>query len=589
MSNRVVAVTQGQYKAEWADIVIIGNGIAGLTAALEARKLEPTASIAIITEQSHPTINTPALKQFAIGKMAQEQLLAFPPGTERAQRIHIITAHVESIQAQSKYVRLQGGYGFGYRSLLIATGSVPNGLPSQLPGRYFDGVMTLHNLQDYLSLRRRIPEVDTAVVVGGGTHAIETVMGLLHYGIEVHWLIRSAAFLPRLLDDIASDMVLDAVRNAGVKVYTNTEVLGIVGRVGSVAGVVTDRQKMIPGQLVLTCTGTSPVTTLAETCDTPMLHGRGIYVDAQFRTSVRDVYAAGDVAALKNPLTGRYETQAQWYAATIQGSTVAAAMTGHAELAAKPAGVSWQATHLGELFMLSVGVPIQQLRNSVTLQDSGRNRYCRMSILDDRLVGYLSIGTIQPDSLAIKRIIDEGLSVQHVKKALLRGNFDARKYFSGWRARTAQEMITSGKIPAVIINPMPYIQPGTLVPVMPPRPNVSPVVIGYIQPAPVTGELAAAPLQTQPNDGRLEAPGIAARQTKSHYERAGASSICNQVTIHQWEKPLEVVTGKQPVPVAEGISTKLLALPSRSVSRNLWSYSARMPVVQHTPGEGNKT
>jgi NADPH-dependent 2,4-dienoyl-CoA reductase/sulfur reductase-like enzyme len=83
-----------------ADIVIVGNGIAGLTAAVEARRLEPEKSIVIVTSQSHPTINTPALKQFAIGKLAREQLLAYPAGTERAQRIHLVNAPVEEIHAQ---------------------------------------------------------------------------------------------------------------------------------------------------------------------------------------------------------------------------------------------------------------------------------------------------------------------------------------------------------------------------------------------------------------------------------------------------------------------------------------------------------
>src|SRR5579883_403949 len=138
-----------------AGIVIIGNGIAGLTAAVEARRLAPNERIAIITDQSHPTINTPALKQFAIGKLAREQLLAYPAGTERAQMIHVVNARVESICAQNKYVCLAGGRCFGYDNLLIATGSAATGLPLDLPGRDFDGVLTLHRLQDYLDLRRR--------------------------------------------------------------------------------------------------------------------------------------------------------------------------------------------------------------------------------------------------------------------------------------------------------------------------------------------------------------------------------------------------------------------------------------------------
>src|SRR5487761_338021 len=92
-----------------ADLVIIGNGIAGLTAAVEARRLAPDSRIVIITEQSHPTINTPALKQFAIGKLNREQLLAYPVGTERVQRIHLVNAYAEEIHAQEGYLRLSGG------------------------------------------------------------------------------------------------------------------------------------------------------------------------------------------------------------------------------------------------------------------------------------------------------------------------------------------------------------------------------------------------------------------------------------------------------------------------------------------------
>src|SRR5258708_7181332 len=111
-----------------ADIVVVGNGIAGLTAAIEARRMAPDKRIVMITDQIHPTINTPALKQFAIAKLTREQLLAYPSGTEREERIHIVTARVEEIHANSKYVALNGNRGFGYNSLLIATGSKPSGM-----------------------------------------------------------------------------------------------------------------------------------------------------------------------------------------------------------------------------------------------------------------------------------------------------------------------------------------------------------------------------------------------------------------------------------------------------------------------------
>ena len=441
-----------------ADLVIVGNGIAGLTAAVEARRLEPEKNIVIVTSQSHPTINTPALKQFAIGKLTRDQLLAYPAGTERMQRIHLVNAYVEEIHAQEGYLRLSGGQGFGYGSLLLATGSRPTGLPPDMPGQDFDGVLTLHRLYDYLDLRRRLNEVEEAVVIGGGPHAVETVMGLLYWGIRVHWLIRSETFMPRMLDRPASDMVLENIRRAGAKVYTETEVLGIVGRVGAVAGVVTTQQQMLPCQLVLVCTGTAAVTALARHCDLPLKHDRGgILVDDQLRTSVRNIYAAGDVAALRDPLTGKYAPRAQWYAAVLQGRAVAASMTGTDE--AESFGVPWHATRLGDLSMLTVGNPLASPESVVPLAERRKGSYCLLSLVDDRLVGYLALGSTQPDSLAIKRIIDEGLSVREITKDLLRGEFDARKYFSGKRTYAAQRMITTGQLPTPL-PPMPGIVAG---------------------------------------------------------------------------------------------------------------------------------
>lgn len=432
-----------------ADIVIIGNGIAGLTAAVEARHLAPDKRIVIVSDQIHPTINTPALKQFAIGKLTREQLLAYPAGTERAERIHVVQARVEEIHAQSKYISLNGKRGFGYDTLLLATGSSPQGLPEQTPGRNFDGVLVLHRLQDFLDLRRRLSETSEAVVVGGGVHAIETVMGLLHWGIRTHWLIRGKTFMRQMLDEAASEIVLNTARKAGALVYMETEVAGIIGRVGAVAGIITNQNMMLPCQLILTCTGTRPSMSLAQQCSVPMLHKNGILVDDKLRTSVRDIYAAGDVAALKNPQTGVYGPRAQWYAAVAEGRIAGSMMVGQQELAKQPFGVPWHATHLGDLSMLTVGEPLSKDTRLTVLTDTSQGGYRKLTTLDDRLVGYLSLGSSQPDSLAIKRIIDEGTSIQEVIKPLLKGQFDARSYLARQRSRVTRNLL-SGKLPALL-------------------------------------------------------------------------------------------------------------------------------------------
>jgi len=576
-----------------ADIVIVGNGIAGQTAAIEARRLAPDKRIVMITDQNHPTINTPALKQFVIGKVAREQLLAYPAGTERAQRIHVINAHVEEIRAGGKYVCLAGGRGFGYESLLIATGSTAKGLPGNMPGRDFEGVLTLHRLNDYLDLRRRLSEVDEAVVIGGGLHAIETVMSLLYWGIRVHWLIRSDTFLPRLLDRPASDMVLEGIQRAGAKVYMETGALGIVGRVGTVVGVVTSQHQLLPCQLVLVCTGTTPVSTLVKYCDLPMKCQHGILVDNQLRTSVPYIYAAGDVAALQDPQTGGYAPRAQWYAAVLQGRIAAAAMIGSAQ-AEEVFGVPWHATRVGELSMLTVGNPLHWRDGATTLTDSSRGSYRRLSIVDDRLTGYLSLGPTQPDGLAIKRLIDEGLSIRDIKKALLRGEFDARKYFSRQRTYAAQCLLNTGKLPSPAIFETPPRS----------RPPVHPL--------PETGPIATPGTRSGNNGAQNDIDRAPLFDTPAHLDY----SVRNMETRVSEKPPVTAATHRdaiawdrfstipgnysyqprrddalqrgedipsEPVDTLRVIESTLVALPSnapRRASRSLWSYSDRLPVVK---------
>lgn len=460
MQNMHVPATPANMQRKGADMVVVGNGIAGLTAAVAARRAAPHKKVVIVTEQSHPTINTPALKQFAIGKLEREQLLAYPGGTERNNNIQVVHGHVAEINAHERCIRLAHGSILGYDSLLLATGSTANGLPSDLPGEDFDGVLVLHRLQDYLNLRRRMHEVEDVVVIGGGIHAAETVTCLLQLGFQTHWLIRGKTFLSRMLDPFASAMVLSHIQQRGATVYIETSAIGIAGSVGVVAGVVTNEQQMIACQLVLVCTGSSPNTTLAAHCTQPILHeqGRGILVNDQLHTSVPGIYAAGDVAALKNPQTGMHEAQAQWYAAVVQGHTAAAMMTGTA-IEMPFFGVPWHATRIGELSILTVGNTVGSIPGARVYTDNSKGSYRRLAVVHDHLVGYLSLGMTQPDGLAIKRIVDEEISLRDVGEALLKGTFDARRFstqrhtYAVKAIHTVNSLVTSSMLPAIQPSP----------------------------------------------------------------------------------------------------------------------------------------
>ncbi len=449
MNEQYVSAVEPVPIREQAEIVIVGNGIAGLSAALEACRLSPETHVTIITEQSYPTIYTPALKQFATGKIAREQLIAQPAGSEYMHRVHVVSGHVEQIYTRERFLLLRDGRTIGYQSLLLSTGSIPRGLPQSLPGRDLDGVMTLHRLNDYIDLRRRLSEVKQAVVIGSGAHAIETVMGLLERRVQVYWLLRREMCMSQVLDAEASAEILEDCRRAGAKIFLNCEVAEIVGKVGVVTGVVTNDKRMIACQLVIACTGSSPQTALASCSDVLIRCKKGIRADEYLRTNVRHVFAAGDCAEVEDSVSGLYQSKMLWHVAVTQGQIAAAVMSGQSDSIQVP-GSSWQATQLGSLHMVTVGEPLSTARGVTILSDHTKKSYRRLAFFDNRLIGYLSVGNPKPDTFSIKRLIDEGHSVRGFEKDLLMGMFDGRKYFSQSAARPLASKSTMGELPALM-------------------------------------------------------------------------------------------------------------------------------------------
>jgi NADPH-dependent 2,4-dienoyl-CoA reductase/sulfur reductase-like enzyme len=447
-------VAQRALRAGYADVLVVGNGIAGLAASVEARRYAPDADILIVTEQTHPTINTPALKQFGAGQLEVDQLLAYPPGTERQAGIGIVNLRANKLDTLARQVQLSDGQKIKYGRLLLATGARPAGLPATTPGRDFDGVLTLHRLGDYLDLRRRLLEVSSVVVIGGGYHAAETAILLRHWKVRVTWLIRGESFLSQMIDEVASQMLLRHIQRLGVDVRLETEVAGIVGRIGSVAGVVTKNEEFIPCQIVAVCTGTAPATELAQGTGVSLSTKHGLKVNERLQTAVKDVFAAGDVASILDPQTGRYAPRAQWYAAFHQGRLAAAALTGAQIPAAAEAGVLgcfWHATQMGEMGVLAAGAPMlseRDNRDNEVLSSGSSRFYRRLVVQDNRLIGYLALGERQPGGLAIKRLIDEQINIKEIKRQLLLEGFDVRSFFTRSRLHALQ----SGYGPA-LANP----------------------------------------------------------------------------------------------------------------------------------------
>jgi hypothetical protein len=255
--------------------------------------------------------------------------------------------------------------------------------------------------------------------------------------------------------------------------------------------------------------------------------------------------------------------------------------------------VPWHATHLGELCMLTVGEPMKQGSNVVTLTDNNQSGYRRLAIVDNRLVGFLALGNKQPDdSLAMKRIVDEGLPIRDVVKSILKGQFDAREYLSKVRSRVAEGMITTRQLPPEWqdwqnqqlpttgrLAPEPPVVAPAPRPVAPamPVPNTEEMIsLSGIEAVPEP-ELIQVEAEFNPFTGNL--PNLV--------NNASAESMPEYAAQEEMDDELNPFTGNLPLIQQQGRGQT--AMPAKETARQfnpngLWAYSAKMPTVKKTDG-----
>src|SRR5438034_8686571 len=157
---------------EQLSYVVIGNGIAGATAAEILRDEDTAADITVIADDPFPVYYRPALKDYLAGRVREDKLWARPSSFYQNQRIRFLPERVVSIQAGQHSVQLLGGRQGEYHRLLIASGARPSTL--KCSGLDLAGVSTLRTVADYQAVQNRLANVRRVVVTGSGTLALET-------------------------------------------------------------------------------------------------------------------------------------------------------------------------------------------------------------------------------------------------------------------------------------------------------------------------------------------------------------------------------------------------------------------------------
>ena len=305
-------------------IVIIGNGIAGITCARTLRKLSQDEITVISSETDHFYSRT-ALMYIYMGHMKYEHTKPYEDWFWEKNRISLVKDFVTLISTDTKELHVKSGKIIKYDKLVIATGSVSN--TPDIPGVALQGVQTLYGMPDLEMMIRNTENVKHAVVLGGGLIGIEMAEMLLSQKISVTFLIRENAYWNNVLPAEEAEMVSRHIKEHHIDLRIATGLREIVGdSEGRVRSVITDKgEEITTGFLGLTV-GVSPNIGVIQ--GTGIKAGRGILVNEYFETNITDVYAIGDCAQHINPPNGRKAVEQVWYTGKMQGETLALTLHG---------------------------------------------------------------------------------------------------------------------------------------------------------------------------------------------------------------------------------------------------------------------
>jgi NADPH-dependent 2,4-dienoyl-CoA reductase/sulfur reductase-like enzyme/pSer/pThr/pTyr-binding forkhead associated (FHA) protein len=409
--------------AEQISFLIIGNGIAGITAAETLQAEAPTETIGIIAEDNQPVYYRPALKDYLAERVGVDKLRARPAGYYKQHDIHFLVDRVGRIAPENHTVFLRSGGQVRYKQLLLATGGRATKLTC--PGAELEGVITLRSLEDYERLVQQLATAQHVVVSGSGTLAIETIETLRGRGLQVTHLVRKRLLCSEVLDATASDLVLQEEQRAGVDVRLESEIVEIEGSQGAVTGVVTNGGERIACDLVVVAIGITPNIDYARasgiTCQ------RGVLVDEQWRTNQPDIYAAGDVIESFSQETGQGRLLGQWYPAIQQARAAAFSMLGVLDTKHPfRTDMFYNATFLYGLPFASVGITNAPGYRELVADPQPRV-YRKLLLRDDVPVGLLALGD-RKQTLAFKRAIDHRVNLASVLNKLFEEDFDV----AGW-------------------------------------------------------------------------------------------------------------------------------------------------------------
>jgi NADPH-dependent 2,4-dienoyl-CoA reductase/sulfur reductase-like enzyme len=378
--------TSTQYDSSIKDVVIIGNGIAGITAADYARRRHPVCTIHVVAEENHPLYNRMAITRLIYGRSAMQGLYLLPDKWYDEREVTCwLNTTASALDTAAQTVTLATGDVLRYDRLILAMGS--SSFVPEIEGHGGAGCFVVRSANDAMEIRRyaQATQARVAVIAGGGLLGLESAYALTKLGVQVTVLDRNPWLLHRQLDEAAAQLLRRYLEGLGISFMVATEIRRVARSDDGHLYVRLGSGIELPADLFIVAAGIVPNVALARACG--IATRRGVVVDDHMRTSVPNVYAAGDVAEFEGRLPGL------WPVAAEQGEVAAVNATSGNRAYREP--VPFTILKVVGADVASVGriEPAGDSDQVIVQEDAAEYRYRKLVVdRDGRLAGAILIG-----------------------------------------------------------------------------------------------------------------------------------------------------------------------------------------------------
>ncbi len=411
-------------------VVIIGNGISGVTAARHIRKLSDK-KITIVSSETTYFFSRTALMYVYMGHMKFEHTQPYESWFWKKNNIDLKKGFVTNISSANKELEFKDGEKLSYDKLIIATGSKPNKFG--WPGQDLDGVMGMYHKQDLEKLEKYAPDnkaCKRAVIVGGGLIGIELAEMLHSRNIPVTFLVREKSFWNGVLPAEESEMINKEILDSHIDLRLGVNLKEIKadenGQVKSI--IIAETNEEIECNVVGLTAGVSPNVDFLKSSEIEI--DKGVKVNRFLETNIKDIYAIGDCAEQHLAIGQRRVIEAVWYTGRMMGETVAQTICGN-KTAYNPGHWFNSAKFIDIEYQTYGWVWAQPKENEARFywehEDGKKCIHINYDKKTHRFIGINNFG-IRMRHEFFDKILNEKRSVEHVLEHLADANFDPEFY-----------------------------------------------------------------------------------------------------------------------------------------------------------------